>query len=99
MNKIDCLPYGDPRLLVEVWVDEHREAFYREGCRGLVCVEHRARAKREGRCSEFCGVCFDGILGSFGMAPKIQKDWIPNGCAYFGPKDWVPRTSLDSQNG
>lgn len=60
---MECVAYDDPRLLSEVWVDAHRKEYYREGCRCAICTTHRALARKRGRCSQFCVVCFDGLSG------------------------------------
>ena len=57
------LVYGDKRLRWELWVDANRQLIYTEGCGCVVCVEHRCLARALGRCSEHCGVCFDGMAG------------------------------------
>lgn len=58
---MECIGYGDHRLLSEAWVDQHQKEYYREDCSCETCSKHRLQARRKGRCSEFCTVCFDGI--------------------------------------
>ena len=61
-TSMPCVEYGDPNLLSEWWVDEHRSQFYKEGCFCDRCLDHRVQAKKKGRCSQYCAVCFDAIM-------------------------------------
>lgn len=63
-TSLPCVEYGDPNLKRELWVDEHRSRFYKEGCRCDRCVDHHAQARKKGRCSQLCTVCFDALMGS-----------------------------------
>jgi hypothetical protein len=70
---MECIPYGDHRLQAETWVDAHQKEYYREGCRCTTCSTHREMARKKGRCSQFCAVCFDGILATFGPGVRSGK--------------------------
>ncbi len=40
-------------------------------CRCATCIEHRTQARRVGRCSESCVVCFDAI--DRGVHPAVAQ--------------------------
>lgn len=49
-----CRPHpGNDKALTDVPTDPN--------CRCPVCIVHRVQARRIGRCSEYCVVCFDAI--------------------------------------